>query len=29
MKIPKFIKRRGRIYRLIKVYENFVLYEMY
>lgn len=27
MKIPKFIKRKGRIYKFIKKYENFVLYE--
>lgn len=27
MKIPKFIKRKQRIYKLLKVYENFALFE--
>lgn len=27
MKIPKFIRRKQRIYKLLKVYENFALFE--
>lgn len=27
MKIPKFIKRKQIIYKLLKVYENFALFE--
>lgn len=27
MKIPKFIKRKERIYKFVKKYENFALYE--